>query len=49
MNSFRNSLSKPIDSLANKSMDKLQKQAEELNRKKMGNKMAFYNLFTPFQ
>jgi len=49
MNALPNSLSKPMDSLANKSMDKLQKQAEELNRKKMGNKMAFYNLFTPFQ
>jgi hypothetical protein len=41
MNALRNSLSKPVDTLW--------KQVKELKRKKMGNKVAFYNLFTPFQ
>jgi len=33
MSALRNSLSKPLDSSANKSMDELRKQVEELKKK----------------
>jgi hypothetical protein len=39
MSALRDSLSKPMRSQANKSMDELRKQADELEKNKTGNKL----------